>query len=268
MKNKAQTDKKQPKEKKWLFDWSKWSFWVGIIALLLAIGVFVYQTFFQNNKPNLSYEILSNEEVLTLKEDVPSLQIKYNDIELKSDEKNLTILTFRVINKGRSGILNNHYDPLNPIGFYIEKGTLLKAPNVVKVSEDYLYSPIKVIKSDTVFFKNLIIDEDSYFDVKCLIMNDLGIKPDLVSFGKVSGMKSISVGEIGTSNDRLPFILSVIGLLLTTFFGINLLLTMFLSARKAKAEAEVAAMWEHLKDPEEFEKIIRELKKTNTQRKQ
>jgi len=196
MKDNTQTNKQQPKEKKLEFDWSKWGFWLALFLFLITVGMWAYQTYFHDNKPNLSYEILSNEEVLTLKEEVPSLQIRYNDIELKSDEKNLTILTFRVINKGRSGILSNHYDPLNPIGFYIEKGVLLKEPDIIKNSEDYLVNPIEEVKSDTVFFKNLIIDEDSYFDVKCLIMNNLGTKPKLISFGKISGIKNIGVDGI------------------------------------------------------------------------
>jgi len=39
------------------FNWSKWGFWLAVLAILL----WVYQTFYHES-PNLAYEILSNEE--------------------------------------------------------------------------------------------------------------------------------------------------------------------------------------------------------------
>lgn len=178
------------------FDWSKWGFVLAIFLFIITFAMWIYQTYYYKSLSDLSYEIISNEEVLTLKEDIPNLQILYDEINLRESSKNISILIFKVINRGNESILINHYDENIPLGFVIKNGTILVPPSIIKSSDQkYFIDPIQKVKKDTVFFKNLIIDDNSYFDVKCLILNEFGNKPLIEPLGKIAGINKIKVLE-------------------------------------------------------------------------
>ncbi len=176
------------------FDWSKWGFWLALFLFLITCGMWIYQTYIFEKKPKLSFEIISNEEVLTVSEDIDSLKIEYQGIDLRKNNQNLSLLTFRVVNNGNSSILKSFYDSDVPVGFLIKNGQLLKEPEIIASNDyDYFKNYLGVIRKDSVVFNPLIIDSKKYFDLKCLVLNRLGEKVGLESFGKIANTDSIEI---------------------------------------------------------------------------
>jgi len=177
------------------FDWSKWGFWLALTLFLITAIMWIFQTYIFEKKPELKFEIISNEEVLIVNEKINKLSIKYDQVDLLSNNKNISVLIFRLINSGKESITQNLYDANSPFGFLIKDGEFLSEPRVINSSDSaYFKSFILNAGKDSVIFKKLIIDNKEYVDIKCLILNQTGIKPQIIPYGKISGIKEMEVG--------------------------------------------------------------------------
>jgi hypothetical protein len=176
------------------FNWSKWGFWMALTLFFITAFLWFYQTYIFEKNPKPKFEIISNEEVLILNESVSKLSIVYDNINLLEEKKNISILTFRFVNKGYNSITQNLYDSSSPLGFQILNGDLLSKPEIINSSDaSYLGHIISQVINDSVIFNKLIIDKDEFVDFKCLILNRTGIKPSIKPFGKISGVKNLDV---------------------------------------------------------------------------
>jgi len=178
------------------FNWSKWGTWATIVAFGIATILWWYQTYSYNKSPKLTYQIFSNEEILTIKEDIPDLKVLYQEKNIKENNQNISVVTFRVSNNGNESILTNLYDPNKKFGFKIINGKLLYKPTITQSSDIGYYSEvIKEMKDSIVEMEKVIFDEDEFFDLKCLIIHDKDKKPNIAPIGKIAGIKSIEVSE-------------------------------------------------------------------------
>jgi len=174
------------------FKWSKWGFWLAI----LAIPITWYITDKYEKSPELLFEIVSNEELLMIKEELPELGVTYRNINLRESKQNISIVTLRLINEGNESVLLNHYDKDYPLGIVIENGKILSMPVITKSSDStYFKSAIKSIENDTIVFRNQIFNPNSFLTLKILILNKSSIKPKFKSIGKVAKNKNIIVKE-------------------------------------------------------------------------
>lgn len=176
-------------------NWSKWGFWLAVLALIVTIVTWYISTKYERS-PELSIEIVSNEELLTIKEELPDLNVTYRDINLRENQQNISIVTLRLINDGNESILLNHYDKDHPLGILIENGTILNMPFLTKSSDSTYYkSVVESINNDSIVFKNRIIDPQSFFTLKMLILNKISVKPKFKAFGKIAKIPSIKITE-------------------------------------------------------------------------
>ena len=201
------------------FNWSKWGFWLAIILFIITALMWAFQTYWFEKSSKLSYEIISNEEVLTITENIKNLEVQYNGIDLRKSDSNLSILTFRVINRGEKGILKSHYDNKFPIGLTISKGELVTMPEIISSSDNNYFNDVfKKAGEDTILFEQKIIDQNQYFDIKCLLKNKNGIKPEINPIGKVAGVNKIEVKEF-TDEKEENTSKSIPRLIMTLIFG-------------------------------------------------
>jgi hypothetical protein len=177
------------------FDWSKWGFWLALTLFFITAIMWIFQTYIFEKKPELKFEIISNEEVLIVNENINKLSIKYDQVDLLSNNKNISVLIFRLINAGKQSITQNLYDVNSPFGFLIKDGEFLSEPMVINSSDSaYFKSLILKAGKDSVNFRKLIIDNKEFVDIKCLILNQTGVKPKIIPYGKISGIKEMEVG--------------------------------------------------------------------------
>jgi len=174
-----------------------WSFSGFLLAFLLGL-LSIYLEFFKEDSPQLDYLITSSSGVLDVKEKLGNLDVIYQGKSLSSANKDLQVITFKVINQGNAAITSTSYDAEFPIGFKISKGALAEEPNIINTSSDYIEKKLSLtIESDTkVTFSNVIIESGESFEIKVLILYSIGEKPSLDPIGKIA-----NVAKIGKSYD-------------------------------------------------------------------
>ena len=212
--------------------WSKWGFWLALALFIISFGWGIYQTYFYKQKPNLVVDILTNEELLNLKEPIDNLKILYKDIDLKQQKKNVTILTFRISNNGNGDITSNLYDENTPLGFVIKQGNLVISPTVINASDmNYFRNYIRYNTNDTIILNNKIIESGKYIDFKCIILNKSGEKPLLAVIGKIAGIDNIKViqEKLNNGKNSNDFILNVVAGITSVISVVTLILTTLMS---------------------------------------
>jgi len=178
-----------------------WSFLGFILALIFGI-ITIYSSFFKSERPDLDFIILSNTSVLDINERVQELEIKYKNENIIKNNKNLSILTIKIINSSRIDILRDYYDPKNLLGMSISNATLVEKPEIIDASVDYLTNNIDVSidSNNNFYFSQVIIDRDEFFTVKLLLLHKSNEKPLIKPIGKIAGVKKIDIVNLTDKN--------------------------------------------------------------------
>jgi hypothetical protein len=172
-----------------------WSF-LGFVLAIVFGGITLYTTFLTDKSPELAFKILSNIRVLDIYAQVQDLEILYKNENIIDHGKNLSILTLKIENGSNLDILNNYYDPNNPLGLEIINGTIVEKPEIIGASNDYIKKNVIVSQKDSanyVTFSNIIIDKHQSFSVKILILHKSDEMPAIKPIGKIAGVEEIKV---------------------------------------------------------------------------
>lgn len=174
------------------FSWSFLGFLIGVIG-------FGYAFYIENIKKEyseISYEILSNTNVLDLNEKVGNLEVIYNDENILQTNRNLKVLTVRVINTGTKHINQDDYDQTQNWGFKIKNATIVNTPELISSTNDYLKSSLADIEIDTlnrVFLPKVIIEPQESFTLKVLTISKSNANTSISPFGKIAGINKFKV---------------------------------------------------------------------------
>lgn len=170
-------------EKKW--SWSFFGFLLAIIFGALAI----YTSFYQSKNPKLEFLILSNSNVLDVKENVRNLDILYKGSNIKEKKENLSLVTVQVINNSNVNILKNYYDEISPIGLEVVNGEIVENPQILDASNEYLRKQLRINidSAGGVLLPNLIIEGNEYFTFSLLLLHKSNSVLKFKSFGKIAG---------------------------------------------------------------------------------
>lgn len=183
-----------------------WSF-MGFLLAILFGGITLYLGFFKEVKPDLDFVIKSDSSVLDVKENVGDLDVFYEGESLSERNQDLRIISFRVTNQGNAPILSNYYDRKDPVGFEVIDGELADEPSLLSASNNYLRRKlvIKRVSSHEAVFSNVILEPNEYFEIKALVLHEVGKKPRIKSFGKIATVSSIDVLRDFSSPNKLSF---------------------------------------------------------------
>jgi hypothetical protein len=172
-----------------------WSF-LGFVLAIVFGGITLYTTFLTDKSPELTFKILSNIRVLDIYAQVQDLEILYKNENIIDHGKNLSILTLKIENGSNLDILNNFYDPNNPLGLEILDGTIVEKPEIIEASNEYIKKNVLVSQKDStnyITFSNIIIDKHQSFSVKLLILHKSDEIPVIQPIGKIAGVEEIKV---------------------------------------------------------------------------
>lgn len=164
------------------------------LALALIMGLFAVYTFIYEKKPDILYEIISESNILEIKEQVGKLKVLFDGIDIQENKMNLRIIILSVRNTGGTNILKDHFDTAVPLGLRSDTGKIVDV-GLLNASSDYLLSaPRPRIESEnTVLFDNFIFDKNNSFTLKILILHDKKQTPSIIPLGKVAGIKKIII---------------------------------------------------------------------------
>lgn len=168
---------------------------VSIICFFLAI----YTAFIQKKRPCFQYSIVSETSIFNQKEDVSSITIFVDSLDVRKSDSNVSIYYIKVENCGNEDIAYGDYDK-GLFGIQVSDGVVLEGPEFVAASTDHLVNRFKEIDvqvdSSFVPISCLPLDENDYYIVKIAILHHNNSEPHFSAIGKISGQKNISIFDI------------------------------------------------------------------------
>jgi hypothetical protein len=186
------------------FSWSFLGFLIGIAGF----GYAIYIDYNNDEYTDLSFEIVSNTNVLDLNEEINDLVVNYKGENILQTNRNLKVLTVRVNNTGTKHINNFDYDQSQDWGFKVKNGNIVNNPELISASNSYLKESISNIKADTlgkVIFPKIIIESGENFVVKVLTISSISENPTIQPFGKIAGINKFKVYEAELKSKELNF---------------------------------------------------------------
>lgn len=168
-----------------------WSFFGFLLAIIFG-GIAVYTSFLQDKNPRLEFIVEAKTPVLDLKEDIKNLDILYKGINIKKQDKNLSVITLSVLNNSDVNILKGYYDDISPIKIVVENADIVDKPQVITTSNQYLKENVKVELDSTgcIYLPKLIIEGQESYSISLLLLHKNGIEPKILAHGKIAGQKN------------------------------------------------------------------------------
>ena len=158
---------------------------VGVVFGFLAL---------QEPEPNLTFETISDANVLDLLRPLQDLSIVFRGQDVQQENLNLRIVTINVVNSGETDILPSHFDEVNEWGLKFSGGEVVEA-RLIDADSDYLQERIvpQRLGLDTVTFPKVIFEKGAYFAVEVLLLHPKDQPPSVLSVGKIAGIEEITV---------------------------------------------------------------------------
>ncbi|QSX37860.1 hypothetical protein [Shewanella sedimentimangrovi] len=182
-----------------------WSF-LGFMLAAIFGGISIYTEFFRVNTPSVVVEVISDANVLDVKEEISELKVFYGDVDIKSLNQTLSVLFLRIKNDGGAPILNGYYDKNYPFNIILKEGKFLKVEQL-GATNDYLRTAAqpKINTDKTISLPDVILEPSEGYTIKILALHSSGhgIKIDVV--GKIAGTKKIELRTLNSAGSELSF---------------------------------------------------------------
>lgn len=187
----------------------------AIIAVLgLFIGVYgVYLTFYYSKKTDITYQLISDDYVIQIKEKLSKLDVSYDGKSLKENNQSLRLVTLKIANSGENTIRIGDYDEKAPLGFSLNHGEILEPPRITG-SKPYFSDRIlpRLESKTSVVFTPAILEPSDYFSVTTLVLvsdpSPIKIEPKGIIAGLSFGTpKFIDIKQ----DDKPPIYIDALG---------------------------------------------------------
>lgn len=167
-----------------------WSF-VGVFIALIVGALTLYQVF-QEDRIEISLEIISEANVLDVHKPLKELIISFQGEDIQQKNLNLRIMTIRMVNSGQVDILQNFYDRDDVWGLQVERGKIIEA-RLVESNSEYIWQNLnpRIAEEDIVQFNKVIFEREKSFTLEILVLHAKEVAPDIISIGKVGGIDKI-----------------------------------------------------------------------------
>lgn len=175
---------------------------IGLFVGILGLFVSIYFAVFDEDTPELKYEIISSNNFINNKESASFLRILLNDtLDVQKSHLNISIYNIKVENKGSSHIKYSDYDE-GFFGLKIKDGTILESANVSEASTEHLKGLLlqndcindSVIKDSTfINIPRLSLDKGDYYILHIVLLHSENSIPEFIPEGKIIGQKNIEI---------------------------------------------------------------------------
>lgn len=166
------------------------SFFTALAGVLIAVV-----SIFSNPQPSLSFEILSEVNVLNMRAPLEDLRIVFRGEDIQETNMNLRIYSLHVINDGDVDIRQGDFDQNLKWGFEVKHGEIIGTPKVVSASSKYLKDNLapRLVGKDLVEFPKVIMESRHGFTIEFPVLHSSGADVEIVPVGKVTGIDHMIV---------------------------------------------------------------------------
>lgn len=180
-----------------------------VISVLIALffGITTIYLALREIKPNISFNIIAEANVLDVRKPLKDLTILFQGNNIHKNNLNLRIMTIRIENNGNKNILQGDYDNKVPWGLKIEHGKIIET-RLVDNNSKYVMSNLKptLVSNDFLQFSKIIFEKGKYFILELLVLHKKDNLPNLVPIGKIAGIDKIVLGKSWTEEGKRTFI--------------------------------------------------------------
>lgn len=208
--------------------------YIGIAGLLLA-GISIFLSYFAEEKPNLTYEIIANSPLLNIKDKDFEIDYKYDSLQFTSKKDQISLIILEIKNIGSKNILIEDFDKNFPFGLNINNAKIIGKPELLTSSNfEYFKDIIRDYSQNKINFKKKIIDKEEWFKLKFYVSHIIESKAEIEPIGKITGQKSFSIikeddiNEIIAQQEKTLFFGKITGWLSIILIFILSLLTLSL----------------------------------------
>ncbi len=190
---------------------SKPTFWVALLSIVSLfvgiLGVLLTYLALEEAKPAVTFETISDTNVLDLRRSLQDLSIVFRGQNVEEQNLNLRVMTINVVNTGKVDILPGHYDTDDDWGIQFKGSELIEA-RLVDASSEYLQSKVvpQRLNTDTAKFPKVIFEKDASFAIEVLLLHPKDRTPTISSIGKIAGINSIDVKTRPLAREEVGFL--------------------------------------------------------------
>ena len=210
----------------------KLSLVLTVLGIIIAIffGIYSIYSTYEENKSEISFEIINEVNVLDVHEDVNNLTILFQGEDIQKKNLNLRIITFRIENSGNIDILQSHYDINGIWGIQVKNGDIIRT-KLTDSNSDYLNINLKpeIYNKQTIKLSKTIFEKGKYFTIELLVFHNKDESPEIISIGKIAGIDKITPVKLNLENEN-TFITNLfygtffINIVRFVLFGVSLIL--------------------------------------------
>ncbi len=193
---------------------------LGIISsILIGVGGIVF-TIFYKPSPQLDIEVVSNFNVLDVKETLGKLDVIYRGNSLNEHGQSLSVIKLRIVNNGDDNIRVSSYDDKALPSFELTKGIIPEEPTVTISKTSYSKDHISLSHTEPnkIVLPKVIINSGDYYEIKLIALHREDETPDVVAFGVIEGVDRVRVIHNPDSTDER----SILGRIFSDNWKINL----------------------------------------------
>lgn len=235
--------------------------WLMIIITIFSFGWGLYQAFHVKN-PKLQYEVVSQVNIVNKTEDMSSIRLLVDSIDVLATDKNISYFVLKVSNTGNQHLRENDYDS-GRFGLQINGGEIMQEPLLYHACnshiEERFYDQLLTSTDNLIEIPRISLDIDDWYTISFSVIHDNSVNPTFDSVGKVIGQRDIQIlsshsDENEESIWRLLFkgnlmvnvlrllVFTVIGLLIAVFFAFiaTTLSDMLIERQFARARSQIA----------------------------
>lgn len=169
---------------------------VGVALSLLFGAAGLYLGIFYAKRPQLRFETLSSSAVYDVRENVPSLEIKFEGTDIRAQHRMLSVMIVRISNPSRVDILQAFYDPKEPLTITLPDARIIECKTQSATTE-YLArnAQLAVTSEQSLSVPAVIFEAGQSFVVRLLVLHPESSYPSLVPSGKIAGIQKFEVIE-------------------------------------------------------------------------
>lgn len=174
----------------------KWLVFWGGIASICAIAF----ASFSDKKPKMEFKVLAENALVNKTEDVASIRILIDTIDIKDSRQNISVVLLKVGNNGREDIACGDYDN-GAFGLKLSGCKLLEIPSIIEASTQHLKNRFEIESKESTLCDSMLIlpklplDVGDYYTVRFALLTDDSVSPLYSVEGKISGQDEISLGK-------------------------------------------------------------------------
>lgn len=231
---------------------------LGIISsIIVGVGGIIF-TIFYKPTPQLDIEVISNFNVLDVKESLGKLDVIYRGNSLNDDGQSLSVIKLKIVNNGDENIRVSSYDDKALAGFELTKGIIPEEPTITASNTSYSKDEISIVQAEPnkILLPKIIINSGDYYEIKLIALHKKDDAPDITAFGVIEGVDKVRVIHNPNASDERSILgrifsdnwminlgrFFILGFLFLIVFGLGISLIIAISEKFQRIQAKKSAV--------------------------